>query len=353
MSEDKKTEVTEEAKAIEAEETAAAAEPTFIDSLEAMKPLNEMRKRGDGGVAEVKDVEEVVEEVEGKAEVEAETETEAAPEPVADAPFLTLSDGTGVTKEEAVAGYMRHIDYTQKGMKAAETAKELEDYKGMIAAMKDPDDKGKLLDMVVDYIRNKRDAPASVQVPLMQMPERYKEDEWVKEQVEFNNMVMARLAKAEGATGAIKQEKVQDAEQATIHQEYERRLQKSYKWLGEQVKTPPTAEDFTNKIRQHFESKGMTPEQYNSMILGPDSGYLRAQVAEIFRADIDKTAQDKVGSEREKRQPKGAAKRALKATGKPPKTVSQKSPKLPSGRLDRKAFFRESPVQKLSEEDMG
>ncbi len=251
-----------------------------------------------------------------------------------------------MTKEEAVAGYMRHIDYTQKGMKAAATAKELEEYKGFIAAMKDPDHGAELVDVIVDHIRKRRDGPATApaQAQSMQIPERYKDDEWVKQQVEFNNMVMARLAKAEGGVGAIRQEKVQSDEQATTHQEYEQRLQKSYKWLGEQTQNPPSAEDFVNKMRQHFESKGMTPEQYNAMILGPDSDYLRAQVAEVFRAVIGKVPKEKVSSKRETRQPKGATKRALKATGKPPSPASTSVPRSPDGSLDMDKFMLENPV---------
>lgn len=346
MSENEKTEAT---KAVEAEEAATATEPTFLESLEAMKPLSEMHARGEDAT-ETKDVEEVVEETEEEVEVEAEVE--AAPAPVADAPFMVLADGTGVTKEEAVAGYMRHIDYTQKGMKAAEVAKENEQYKGMIEAMKNDKE---LLDKVVSHIQTKRDAPATTPAPAqtIELPDEVKDIPFYKDLITKFNDMSVRLAKAEGGVGAIKQEKVQSEEQAEIGREYEQRLQKSYKWLGERVKNLPTAEDFVSKIRQHFESKGMTPEQYNSMILGPDSDYLCAQVAEAFRADIGKVAKDKVSSEREKRQPKGAAKRALKATGKPPKAVSQASPKLPDGRLDRRKFFRESPVQKLSEEDMG
>lgn len=311
-------------------------DPTgYVAELESMKSFKDMAQaRGD----------EVVKEAEVEAEVEDEIEVEEVTK--APAPFLTLADGTALTKEEAIAGYMRHIDYTQKGMKTAETAKELEQYKGFITAMKDPEHGQELVDMVIDFIRNKRDAstPAPAQPQPMQIPERYKDDEWVKQQVEFNNMVVARLAKAEGGVGAIKQEKVQSEEQAVAHQEYEQRLQKSYKWLGEQTQSPPSAEDFVNKMRQHFESKGMTPKQYNAMILGPDSDYLRAQVAEVFRADIGNVPKDKVNSKRETRQPKGATKRALKATGKPPSPASTKIPRLPDGSLDMEKFMAENPV---------
>ena len=80
------------------------------------------------------------------------------------------------------------------------------------------------------------------------------------------------------------------------------------------------------------------------MILGPDSDYLRTQVAEVFRADIGNVPKDKVNSTRETRQPKGATKRALKATGKPVKPASQKTPRNLDGSLDMEKFMSENPV---------
>lgn len=342
-------EKTAETKAIEAEETAVSKEPTFLESLEAMKPFDEMHAR-DEEAKESVDTEEVIEDgAEAESELTQKADTEEVIEDVADAPFLTLPDGTTLTKEEAVAGYMRHIDYTQKGMELSANKKQLAKFSSFIDAM--IEDEGFLKHVESYHKDNVASAPTQLQP--MQIPERYKDDEFVLQQVELNNKLIARLDKVESGVGAINQTTADEQKHNEAKAIYNSRLQGAFNELKGQLGTDLSPKDFIDTMNKHFEGKGLTPEQYMPMIIGPDSTYFGTNVNEAYRDDIGKVAKDKVNSEREKRKPKGADKRALKATGKPPKAVSLKSPRLPNGRLDRKAFFRESPVQQLSEEDMG
>lgn len=348
MNENETTEKTEVVTPIEE----PIADMSHLENLEAMKSFDDMAKGRGEEATETEtpdDAEEPAEATEEPAdndapEVETEVETEAS------APFLVLSDGTGVTKEEAVAGYTRHLDYTQKTMELSEKSKEQESYSFIIEQMKtDP----ALFDMVDKHIRGKAQKQAAQPDAELTVPENYKDDPWVKDQVALNNKLLARVNALEGGVATTKQEATEKEQHGEAQAVYHQRLKGAFDNLKGQLGADLSPDDFVNKMNKHFEGKGLTPEQYMPMIIGPDSTYFSANVGEAYRDDIGKVVKDKVSSEREKRKPKGADKRALKAKGKPPKTVSQKSPRLADGKLDRKKFFRESPVQQLSGKDVG
>jgi len=334
----------------EAPENVDVVEPTFLESLEQMKSFEDMATaRGDEAEETSTDDDP---EVDAEADTSGEPDPEPDPDPETAAPFLTLSDGTGVTKEEAIAGYTRHLDYTQKTMEHSKQVKELEPYMALIDRMKTDDT---LFNMVDKYIREggqaEKDQAQAAQD--LQVPDSYKGDVFVEQTVAALNATTKRLDALEGGVGSIKQDATDKQKRGEAEAIYHGRLQDAFTKLKGQLSTEISPKDFINRMKTHFEGKGLTPEQYMPMIIGPDSTYLSANVTEAYRSDVDKVVKDKVNSEREKRKPKGADKRALKATGKPAKTVSQKSPKLTDGRLDRKAHFRNSPVQKLSSDDLG
>ncbi len=312
-------------------------DPTgYVAELENYKSFKEMAEaRGEGGEDDVDEAE-----VEEHEAVDIASEQPAV-EPNGETPFLTLTDGTVLTKEETVAGYMRHIDYTQKRMEDSKTAKEMEEYAGLIEAMKSD---RTLFDMVDNYVK-KGDKPAPPPSDAMAVPADYKNDPVVPGLVENINKLTRRLDMVEGGVGGMKQDAVTQQRQAEAQTVYEGRLKDAYdKLQGQLGDSTPSPADFVNKVKTHFEGKGLTPEQYMPMIIGPDSTYLSANVSETFRDDIGKVVKDKVNSTREKRKPKGAERRALKATGKPPKPASHKTPRLPDGSLDIPKFMDENPV---------
>lgn len=319
------------------------SDPTgYVGELEKLKSFKDMAEaRGDEEEEEAAETDAGVEEHEAVDIATEKSEVEAAGEE----PFLTLKDGTVLTKEEAVAGYMRHSHYTQERMKDAQTAKEMEQYSGIIAAMKT--DKV-LFDMVDEHIRGKGQAQPAAQpqaAKVLTVPDNYKGDTFVEGLVVAQNQTNARLAQLEGGVGNIKQEAVDKQKNSENEAIYYSRLQGAFEKLqGQLGDSKPSPDDFINRMSQHFEGKGLTPEQYMPMIIGPDSTYFSANVTEAYRDDIGKVVKDKVSSKRETRQPKGAAKRALKATGKPPKPASQKVPRLPDGSLDMSKFMGENPV---------
>lgn len=323
-----------------------------LENLQAMKSFEDMaEKRGDKPEDKAAD-EEGGDEVEGGDEPDnVEPDAEVTAKPDAPSPFLVLGDGTELTKDEAVAGYMRHKDYTEKTMSHSDKVKEMEVYGAIIDRMKEDRE---LYDIVDNHI--KKGSSKQVQTATVEeltVPENYKGDPFVEQTVSVLNKMSQKLASIEGETGSIKQQTIDEKQQAEIKAVYNTRHAEAFNELEGQLGIKLKPEDFVHKMEKHFEGKGLTPGQRDAMILGPDANYLRMHVMEAYQPDIAKARKDKGNSEREKRKPKGADKRALKATGKPAKAVSQKSPTLSSGRLDRKAFFRQSPVQALDGEDAG
>ena len=316
-------------------------DPTgYVAELEQIKSFKEMAdSRGDKPDEEVR---EGGGEAEGDVEPDdAESAEEVVTEPEVTPPFLVLGDGTELTKDEAVAGYMRHKHYTQERMKDAAKAKEVEQYSGLIDAIRGSEE---LYSIVANHIRTGGQPAQASAVQGLKVPENYKGDAFVEETVNAVNVLTQRLDTIEGARGTDKQE-AEVAKQRSANQTiFEGRLRGALDKLEGQLGVKLSPDDFVNKMNAHFEGKGLTPEQYMPMIIGPDSTYFSANVSEAYRDDIGKIVKEKVSSERGKRQPKGADKRALKATGKPPKPASQKVPRLPDGSLDMSKFMSENPV---------
>lgn len=90
-------------------------------------------------VTEVVEPEAPNEEVEDTPTEEPATETEVATE-AEDPDLIELSDGTKVTAEELVKGYLRQSDYTRKTQELASERKRVEDLAGVVSKAKPVDE---------------------------------------------------------------------------------------------------------------------------------------------------------------------------------------------------------------------
>ena len=295
-----------------------------------MDRIHEMA--GTGPYAEAKEeVEEVVEEAEEVVDNEVE---EVEP---TNGVLFTTDDGTEVTLEEARKGFLRQSDYTRKTQGIAEEKKQIEQNRALLDYIaNDP----ALLKKVTDHIGGSREPEK--QDPGIQVPDAYKDDDFVKQLVAVVNEVKGDVTKVKGGYDNITQESQAKQEQSAFTTKLNTRLESAYNGLKGQVETPPTTQEFGKAIQAYFVEHNIDPgkgayEIANSV----DPNYLPGIVARIYNSDISKATKTEtavVEKNRKKNTAKGAT---LRVAGKSTQTPKPSLPKLPDGKLDRSALVRQ------------
>jgi len=274
-----------------------------------------------------------------------------APEAVEDAveeeqveesePLFVLEDGTKVmTADEAKKGYMLQRDYTKKRQEAVALEKDLQQYGALIDKMKeDP----KLTRMVIDYITNNGQPPQTqsqqqgTETKKIEVPDDYKNDPFVTRLAELTNSLSDEVSQLKTGFNTIHQEKTAVQQRTELDTKINTRIAEAYNELKGQVETPPTPQEFMERIAAHFNELGLTPDEAAALITGPDPVYLSAKVERIFAADISKVRSAKTTVAEKERKKRVATTTALRAGGKSSTIAPQSLPKGKDGKLDIKA----------------
>jgi len=276
---------------------------------------------------------EAVEEV---AEEQVAEEVAGEPEPL-----FVLEDGTKVmTVEEAKKGYLRQSDYTKKRQESVAIEKDLQQYNALINRMKeDP----ALTKMVIDHITGNGQQAQQQQTNTNQIevPDEYKNDPFVTRLAERTNSLSEKVSQLESGFNTIHTEKTAVQQRTELDTKVNTRMAEAYNELKGQVETPPTPQQFMERIAAHFNELGMTPEQATALITSPDPTYLSAKVERIFAEDISKVKQAKSTVVEKERTKRVATTQALRAGGKSSTVAPQSLPKGKDGKVDSKAALKQ------------
>ena len=279
-------------------------------------------------------------EAEEEAVEEEVVEDEQVVEEVVDEPehLFELEDGTKVTLQEAKDGYLRHSKFTKNSQELAEERKDMEQYKSIIAAMKDPQDKGRLLQKAIDHMTGTQQAqePQST-VGKIEVPDDYKGQPFIENLVKLTNTLSDKVAQIEGGVNTIQQSSA-DAQRAADNTALlNSRLAEGYEYLKGQVGTPPTPKEYTERVQKYIEDQGLDPQVVGSYIIGGDPDYLRAKIDRTFKADIDAHRTDKANSGEKERKKRVAKTQTLQVASKSKQAAPQALPKGKDGKVDLKA----------------